>query len=434
MKFKTMLMIVLCSLISMNIAVKAQEGETKKAPTIEELKDRIDGIDENVTGLITDVNGLKKIKISGYMQVQFEKSEANKGFGTFSPYDSTNYDIARFRVRRSRLKVAYDAGMTQFVLQGDFSNAGFTIKDAYINITDPWLKYFSLQTGIFNRPNYEVEYSSSQRESMERSLVVRTLYPDERDLGAMLVFAPEDIFKFQFAAFNNTYKGDIQQNLPNTNQEPVYYMARITKQFAFNDLGLGIDIGAHARFGNIIANTNTVFESDQGTAKTVVPDTIKKGDAIGRNWFGFEAQIYWDFLGGMKLMGEYIMGSNVNELTPLYDKYNVPQAPKTIRKRDFNGFYVMLVKNITEEWQIAAKYDSYNPNTKIDAANIDNTGDLAVSTIGFGLHNYTFENVRISLWYDITNTTTSDNVINGTKLLPTSPINNLLTVRFQYKF
>jgi hypothetical protein len=97
----------------------------------------------------------------------------------------------------------------------------------------------------------------------------------------------------------------------------------------------------------------------------------------------------------------------------------------------------MFVKNITEEWQVAAKYDDYNPNTKIDAAIIDSDKDLKFTTIGVGLHNYTFDNVRISLWYDINKRTTSDNIIDKakeTKLLPTSPSNNLLTVRVQYKF
>ncbi|MDT3740278.1 MAG: hypothetical protein RO257_12355 [Candidatus Kapabacteria bacterium] len=405
----------------MNISY-AQEGGEKEKPTVEELKDRIDGIDESVNALITDVSGLKKIKVSGYMQIQFDKTEANRSF-TMSPYDSSDFDQSRFRVRRSRLKVTYDAGLTQYVLQGDFSNTGFSLKDAYIKITDPWLQYFSLQTGVFNRPAYEVEYSSSQRESMERSKIISTLYPGERDLGAMLIVNPDEMFKFQFAAFNNTFKGTFSQADPNFNNEPLYYMARLIKEFALTDLGLGIDLGVHARFGNAIANTNSVLESDKGTKAVPDSSSVKKGDAIGRNWFGVEAQIYYDFLGGMKIMGEYIMGSNV-------DEFGTAAKPASIRKRDFSGFYVMLVKNITEQWQFAAKYDSYNPNTKIAESDVDNANDLAFNTIGLGIHNYSFDNVRLSLWYDINKRAENVNV----KGFETSPINNLLTVRFQYKF
>ena len=55
------------------------------------------------------------------------------------------------------------------------------------------MKNFSVWAGKFNRPNYEVEYSSSQREVMERSLIVRTLYPGERAIGAKLEFNPVSV-------------------------------------------------------------------------------------------------------------------------------------------------------------------------------------------------------------------------------------------------
>ncbi len=421
MKLRTSLSILFLTIIMFNLTLIAQEGEEKPV-SIEEIKGKVEGIDESVTTLITDVAGLKKFKVSGYMQIQLEKTESSAGFGA-NPYDATDSKVqGRFRVRRSRIKFAYDAGLSQYVLQGDFSNEKFELKDAYINFTDPWTKYVSLTLGVFNRPNYEVEYSSSQRESMERSKVIATLYPKERDLGFMFTVAPDDLFKLQLAAYNNTYNSDLSQFWPNYNSAPLYYMARLTKEFAIPDLGLGIDLGVHTRMGNMIANTNKFTSSDLATS-AVDSTTMKKGDAIARNWYGFEAQVYWDFLGGMKILGEYIMGSNADESTGT-----------VIRKRDFSGFYVMLVKNITSEWQFAAKYDNYNPNTKIAASAIDNTKDLAISTIGLGIHNYSFDNLRISLWYDMPKTTISNNLIKGKALLASDPIDNLLTLRFQYKF
>jgi hypothetical protein len=352
--------------------------------------------------------------------VQYEQTQAVKGLAT-SPYNPTDFINGRIRVRRSRLKFAYDAGLTQFVVQGDFSNEKFELKDAYLKITDPWTKYFALQAGVFNRPNYEVEYSSSQRESMERSTVIRTLYPSERDLGAMLIVNPDDMFQLQVAAFNNTYQGDLKQFYPNSNQSKFYYMARLTKSLSFPEAGLAIDFGVNARMGNVIANTNKVFTSDMATKVKADSTSYKVGDAIARTWYGAEAQIYWDFLGGMKLTGEYMMGSNTDDLSTAS-----PAAP--IRMRDFSGYYVMLVKNVTKDWQIAAKYDSYNPNTKIAASAIDNTKDLAFSTLGLGIHNYTFDNIRISLWYEINKTVTNATV------LKEDPKDNLLTLRVQYKF
>ncbi len=422
--FITLMVISFTSLIP----VLAQGHSESNPISTEELAGKVEGIDENVTTLLSDVDGLKKLKISGYMQIQIEKSEANKGFG-MSPYDSSDYVQGRLRVRRSRIKFAYTAGLTQYVLQGDFSNTGFELKDAYLAITDPWTKFVTMTAGVFNRPVYEVEYSSSQRESMERSQVVRTLYPSERDLGLMFTIAPEDMFKLQLAAFNNTYNGDLKQFFPNHNNAPLYYMGRLTKEFAITDLGLGIDLGVHARFGNMIANTSRFIASENPTS-VIDSTSMKSDDAVARNWFGAEAQIYWDILGGMKLMGEYITGSNADELTASTGK----PANSYIRKRDFSGFYVMFVKNITEEWQFAAKYDSYNPNTAIEESKIDNVKDLSVSTIGIGIHNYTFRNCRISLWYDMINSTTSTNLVKGKELLAKDPVDNFLTLRMQFKF
>jgi len=77
------------------------------------------------------------------------------------------------------------------------------VKDAYVVLNDRWSKAFSIWAGKFNRPNYEVEYSSSSRELAERSLVIRTLYPSERAIGAKLEYNPLNVpIHLQFALIN----------------------------------------------------------------------------------------------------------------------------------------------------------------------------------------------------------------------------------------
>jgi hypothetical protein len=270
---------------------------------------------------------------------------------------------------------------------------------------------------------YEVEYSSSQRESPERSAVVLALYPSERDLGTMLTFNPDGLFNLQLAAFNNSYAGTFSQQSPNYGSEPLYFMARLTKSFELGDFGL--DLGVHGRFGNVRLNSAKVLESDKLLTDAPDSTTYKVGDAVGRNWYGVEAQLYYDFFGGMKILGEYIMGQDVNQLGT---------TPGTVRIRDFNGFYLMLVKNIGTEWQVAAKYDSYAPNSKADYDKINNASELTNSTIGLGIHNYTFPNVRLTLWYDMITMKTNDFQTGTTKPFGTDPKDNLLTFRAQYKF
>jgi phosphate-selective porin len=399
-------------------AAHAQDADDAQKKT-EELQSQVGGLDEAVKELQNDRDALKKFKFSGYIQVNYEKTEKASGLAT-DPYDAKDIVKDQIRLRRSRVKLAYDGGSTQAVVQGDFSNTGFSLKDAYLEFTEPWLAMFSLRFGVFNRPDYEVEYSSSQRESPERSLVVRTLYPGERDLGAMLTFAPEDLFTLQLAAFNNTYKGTYSQSAPNFGSEPRYFMARLTRSFTLGELG--VDLGVHGRFGNARLNTNKVIEADSpssGSAMVVDSSSYKAGDGVGRNWFGVEAQLYYDFLGGVKLLGEYITGGDVNELAA--------GGASPARLRDFSGWYLMLVKNLGADFQFAAKVDSYTPNTAVDYEAISAAGELATSTLGLGIHNYTFPNVRLTLYYEMVTTRTN-------AAFAADPKDNLLTVRAQYKF
>lgn len=411
---------LLMTLVVLGVPAASHAQQDDVSTQVEELQSQVGGIDEAVKELQTDRDQMKKMKISGYLQMNWEQTESEAGFGA-DPYDASDEITSRFRLRRARLKFAYSESFGRMVVQADFGNTKLELKDAYLEFDEPWLRMISLRMGVFNRPNYEVEYSSSQRESVERSTVVRALYPGERDLGAMITLAPEDLFTFQFAAFNNTHLGTYTQSNPNHGSEPLYFMTRLTKSFTLGDVGL--DLGAHARIGNARLNTRHVIESESpasGADAIVDSTTYAVGDGVGRNWYGFEMQLYYDFLGGMKILGEYIMGSDVNQLGTA-----APLTPA--RLRDFSGWYVMLVKNVGTDFQVAGKYDVYTPNTAIETERINTTSELARSTLGLGLHNYTFENVRLTLWYEMNTWAT-------TTKYPADPKDNLLTFRAQYKF
>ncbi len=78
------------------------------------------------------------------------------------------------------------------MLQIDAIQTGVTVKDAYVLVTEPWTQSLGFQMGIFDRPfGYEISYSSSSRESPERSRMYQTLFPGERELGAKLFYAPQ---------------------------------------------------------------------------------------------------------------------------------------------------------------------------------------------------------------------------------------------------
>ncbi|HOZ91505.1 MAG TPA: porin, partial [Bacteroidia bacterium] len=135
---------------------------------------------------------LSRIKISGYIQAQFQFADS-AGQQSFNGGNFPAGVDKRFTVRRGRLKVQYDGkpiskgwSITQYVLQIDATEKGLALKDAYVKLTDPWVGWLSLTTGMQNRPfGYEIPFSSSTRESPERGRMSQIIFPGERDLGMM---------------------------------------------------------------------------------------------------------------------------------------------------------------------------------------------------------------------------------------------------------
>ena len=188
--------------------------------SIDEHKMKISAFDERISTIESSIDKLSRIKLSGYIQAQYE-------YYQFSPELTPNNT---FYLRRARIKFSYEGknGLA-FVLQPDFATNNLALKDAYVTLNDKWLKMFSLTAGQFNRLNYEVEYSSSQREVLERSKVIKYLYPGEREIGAKLEIKPKQIpIKFQLAAFNGNFSGnsakDGKDGKDNDNEKD--YMAR----------------------------------------------------------------------------------------------------------------------------------------------------------------------------------------------------------------
>jgi hypothetical protein len=390
--FKNFLLflVLMISMLVSSTGIMAQtniDDLRKEQDTIKEsvgtLRDQISGIEERIATAEGDLAKLTKIKLSGYIQAQYLHYEA-----------SSAYPANVFMLRRVRIKFQYEpVNGVVFVLQPDFVPGNITLKDAYVQLNDRWLKTFSLWGGKFNRPNYEVEYSSSNREVPERSRMIRSIYPDERATGLKLEIAPPELpLKVQLALFNGNdgitvtdafgspYTAQVNGDFDNHKD----FMGRVTYQFKLGQIG-ALGIGAHGYYGKIKANTLDVLNSDYTYSKT--NDNI--GNLIRKNWLGFEAQLYFDFLGGLALKGEYIFGVNG---TPGYTNKSSVVSPMTsvisndtltlttltttttnsrpAIEKNFSGYYVYLVKNIGKRHQVAARYDYYNPNTKVSSDQI----------------------------------------------------------------
>ncbi len=335
---------------------------------------RINSLDERVAQNESDLGKLTKMKISGYVQAQW----VNYQDGLLKNNDANN----TFFIRRARLKLTYQAtdGL-KFVLQPDFATGNLSLKDAYAVATLPKLRTLALWAGQFNRPNYEVEYSSSQREVMERSRVILTLYPGEREVGAKLEFTPVTVpLKLQVALMNGNFTGN-QLNDVDSKKD---LMARATYSLKFPGAGVGVDFGAHVYYGGLMAKNKYILNYENVLDST----SANSGSYMDKKWGGAEMQVYLDVLGGLALKGEYLAGKNA---------YAGDSKSNPNKTKQFSGYYVYLIKNIGRKNQLVGRYDYFDPNTKLSG---DAAGkDIYYKTLAVAWQFYLNENIRLSAQY-----------------------------------
>ena len=111
------------------------------------IKQSADTLNAKIENVKSDLDLLKKLKISGYIQAQWQLADTAGQLSPFSggafPKNSDN----RFMIRRGRIKFAYEGKLSQYVLQIDATEKGVVLKDAYINFKDPWLQMFTYKAG-----------------------------------------------------------------------------------------------------------------------------------------------------------------------------------------------------------------------------------------------------------------------------------------------
>jgi len=345
------------------------------------IRQQLTGFEERITMAENDIFKLTKIKISGYIQAQWQHSE-----------NPAVYPSNSFSLRRARIKIKYQpySGVA-FVLEPNFSARSITLKDAYVQLNDPWINTFSLWAGQFKKLNYEIEVSSSQLDVLTRSLIVKALYPGERGLGAKVQVAPPTRpFQFELAVFNGNENMVIKNeegdniNPKNADFDPFKdIMGRFVYHFRLGNIG-GLDVGASGYYGWIKSNSTYLLNGDYTLDKIV---TV--GQSMTRGWFGIEMQLYLDFLGGMAVKGEYLIGVNAYpgyvggttetdpaQISLMNDTLFINNVTTTTSlispciRRNFMGGYICLVKNIGRKNKFAVRWDYYDPNTNLSGNQI----------------------------------------------------------------
>jgi hypothetical protein len=458
---KQLIPIALAVMVLWSSQGRAQEESTSKEE-IEQVKEALQGTNESAAEYRGYVDALRKIKVSGYLQAQWRWTDVTL------PASGALYEIGRFSggafpgnvknqfmVRRGRVKINYDNTLTQFVLQVDAIQTGLSIKDAYLVVTDPWIKTFGLQMGIFDRPfGYEISYSSSVRESPERSRLFQTLFPGERELGAKLFVAPTSgplsMFRADVGVFNGS--GSTANEYDNYKD----LIGHLAYQIPIGSEGMELDLGASGYFGGVRNNTKYVYtmgalaNGEKGFAVDSAATNV--GSSVSRQYFGCDAQLYVDVpvVGGAILRGEYISGKQPGTSgSPSTSQTISPtaQISGSVYRRKFAGWYLTYIQNIGKRDQLVVKYDEYDPNTDVKALDFTSTNgsgatgltasDIKFSTLGLGIVHHWDDNVKFVLYYEIvkneklTNITTTPAAL---AVYASDVKDNVLTFRVQYKF
>lgn len=409
----------------------AQQQEPEQTPT-EKL--------EQQTLILTDaVAALQKLKVSGYIQTQYQWGERAAGLKVGSANENPEKSFNRIGIRRGRIKFQYDEGLVSGVFQLDMTDKTLSekavvyIKDAYLSIKDPWFQSNTFKAGIFDRPfGFEISYSSSRRESPERSTVFQTLFPDERDLGGQLTIqaaktSPWNFLKLEAGLFaGNGIKPEIDN-----------------KRDFIGHLSANKAIGANAKFGLGMSYYNgSVFQGSEnvftmkGNAFVLNNDASNKGKFAKREYLGLDAQFNIMTTAGMtQIRGEYLTGTQpgVKENSKSPNASALPSKDTYIR--NFNGGYAILVQDFgTLPLSAVVKYDWYNPNTKVakNEIGVNGTGaaDIAFNTLGTGLLWRASSSIRLTAYYEFVKNEKTNNLEAFAKDVK----DDVFTLRLQYKF
>lgn len=381
------------------------------------LMDMVDTTKNVGKGLFGVYKKYDHIRISGYIQPQFQIA-SDKGIRSFEGGDFGAQVSNRLMLKRSRIRFDYvNFGAVkgpgiQIVFQFDANERGFTVRDVWGRIFENRYKLFSFTTGMFARPfGFEINYSSSDRESPERGRMSQTLMKSERDLGAMLSFDPRrnigalNKLKIDLGLFNGqgiVATGEFD-NVKDLIARISIKPTRITKD-------ISLAVGASTLQGGLMQNTK--FSYFTGTAngiKTILVDSAASNlyGVAPRKYYGVDAQLkIKNRVGFSEFRAELVKGQQTGTSSSSETPVLLLTGKDGFVVRQFNGAYFYYVQSLfSTNHQIVVKYDWYDPNTQVQGSDIGLNGsklssaDVKYNTLGLGYVNYLTENIKLVLYY-----------------------------------
>ncbi len=380
------------------------------------------------------------IKITGYLQTQFQKAQS-AGISSWSGGDFDKNADNRFMIRRGRLKIDRVDKFSSIVFQLDGTQDGVRLMDAFIQLHAPTLPAFLFTAGLFNRPfGYSIVYSSGYRDFPERARVFQTLMPRERDLGAMISFNPKRIAKFLSLELAMVNGSGLSAKDYDSGKDFIGNL-----NFKFDSLALKklhIGFGASIYQGTVRSNTKTYFTAKAGGFHTNT-SADNEDRRVARDYYGVNFQIEYDNpFGTTSFKSEYIYGTqpgvaaSTSITGPAASTSFGTQPTGNLYLRNFKGYYFWLTQQIAQtRFKALLAYDVYDPNSDVDereigfAGNNTTAGDIKFSTLGYGITCAINTRLKLTIY--------NEHVVNKPTQLTsyTSDLNDdVFTTRLQYRW
>lgn len=402
-------------------AARAQSENDSLKEVVQTLREKLDGVSENVNTLNSDVSILKKLKVSGYLQARYEYIDTVLD-GTTPNSNSNIY------IRRGRIKFTFQPGASsKYVIYFDASKSTVSLKEAYIELYKRIQQHnFALTVGQQNWPfGYEVEYSSSKRDFPERSAAENFLFKGERDRGVNLTLGLPKYMRFNLGVFQGAGIDDATFTwFDPTKQKDI--IARAKAEFGMVDLGVSGYWGKRTVAGfAAVAGSTTWFDANgdgimqADEIKTAPAKAAIAATEYDKRRYGIDAQAYFDVLpvGGSAVRAEFYYG----------DDYSSSARDKMASGK---GFYVWLSQTLGKKLAAAARYDFWDPNVHGDYADGSlRKKDDATGTMSLAMHYYWDSWVRITAAYDMPRLLKDGSL---TSESPYDPKDNRFTLQFQF--
>lgn len=392
-------------------------------------KDSLQVLQEQVENNQAKIKGLEKFKVSGYIQSQMEVSGKDgktktSASNAFSDSRDNGDNFLRYGIRRGRIKFQYTEGIAKGVFEMDINEGGIGVKNAYLQITPH--QCISLQAGLMDRWfGDEVEYSSSNLEPLERSLIIQKLFPDEKDLG----------LKLTLSGMKNTMWDGLKldlglvsgNNIKKDDDGRMDFLAHLKYNHSNSNLSYGIGASFYSGTTNNVDSLWFTVNNNAWQSEKVEMNKKNK-----RQYIGFDGQIAFETVMGLtNFRAEYIFGEQPCVSGDLKSPNGNTYSDKFNYNRKFAGGYFYAIQDIyNTPLTLVLKYAYLDNNTDLKGNDIKNGGDLANTDYGVGMFWRINSALRLSAMYDINKNETTKEVAKYSKDLN----DNIFTLRLQYKF